>query len=872
MSWLKKLKIWISKRKPSQVAALISSVLLGILLLVVLFLFLFSGGKTRQQVKNRATESNIGSPESTLRENRVASRTRPISYSRIKRKGNESDDGNTDEEISSDSEDSPRKQKQGGVIERKVPVRRKQGTNQNPPLQEPPKPEPEKQPETCEEWKAKFESLLASDVDASKGSLELDEALNKISEVCKEPLKDLVDYSRTAYEAKRDSCLSAIIAGEKDLKLLEKMLKGVQAVDPSYKDTPLALQFVQKFVPAFFEPFTKLETDALPDSEFATLAKESNKAFASAQIFAPYVPRDAPKDLADKCKHESFKHIKLTSYLVDVIQKAINASLENKAKKYIRILRVLKPKSRFAFPGLETLYEFRRALGPPLRSYLKIQTSKEKPVNIEELKSMATTGLQALFAQFQNKENGLEKDYPSWYVCQSNLYLLSALIWIRYHPQEGTNSFNAWMNTGFKTVGCPEFIKWIEDDFARNPVAPDVHGIPSFIFSMHTSISSSLLGSDPATSHLGFIQSRIMVLVSIVFQHSQPESVLRKTLLKYLKSQTVEDAKEFLNAVLSHADAQMLKKFDEVFLAGIIKVYDSKFSLSFAMMHLLYKQHEYSKDGFSPFEVKLKDLDQSESLENAFQLWTKYASEDEKGGLESLKRISKLHYIKQQIELIEREFRNTTESGKPTKLAVDYTSGSKSGLLLAFRAYIGARKFIETVNAADLQKEAATEFGFASFPPDRSSLTLETFQKNAKLHLRLLCYVRYQSYLNEWKSFDDVLGCMREGWAAYNEGKSKKDVISYLNTIRKQCIPGGVCVFDQASKKISCTAEKYNAILQSLAKLDKASARYCQDLLFDWNHFNDHEKFSELLSKEWSLINSTSEENLFVHGDEFDKL
>ena len=454
------------REKTAQVVGVVSA---GVLLIVLLILFIVLWPlKNKDKALATKTKADLAENTDFTQQGDVAKTPqRPLSSSNTTGVTEKEDK----DKVSSSSAVNTKEQK-GGLTGKSVPVQN-QETNKNPPLQEPPKAEPEKQPETCEEWKAKFESLLLnfdSDVDASKGRSELDAALNKISEVCKEPLKDLVDYSRAVYEAKRDTCLGAIIASEKDMKLLEKMLMGVQVVDSSYKDTPLALQFVQQFVPAFVDPFTKLETDALPNPEFNNLAKEANKAFPIARIFAPLVPSKAPKDLADKCKHEAFRHPNLVAYLEDIIPKYIenanDAVSEALTLKYITILRALKPKSIYSFQGKDSFNEIKDSLQHPIRSFLETTDAiaSEEFLKIEDIKDLTGDKLKEL--KIMKSTTAHMPDTIEHYICCSNHFLHRALLVDRSVWDEGI--FKAWMNTGFNTLACPEFINWVEHDIERN--------------------------------------------------------------------------------------------------------------------------------------------------------------------------------------------------------------------------------------------------------------------------------------------------------------------------------------------------------------------------------------------------------------------
>ena len=708
-------------------------------------------------------------------------------------------------------------------------------------------------------------ATIGIDVDVSKDRLELDAALNKISEVCKEPLKDLVDYSRTVYEARRDACLGAKIASEKDLKVLEKMLKSVQVVDPSYKDTPLALQFVQKFVPAFVDPFKKLETDALPNTEFVNLAKEASKAFPVARIFAPLIPSKAPKDLNDMCKHEAFKHPNLIAFFEDIIPKHIenakDALSEASVLKCIAILRVLKPKSVYSFQGKDSFDEIKNSLQQPYRSYFEITGVKtsEEFLKIGDVKNLTRAELEELKVRKNTTDPPFEMGTIEFDICVSNISLRHALLVDRAVWDEGI--FKAWMDTGFNAVACPEFISWLEHDIERNGLkSPSGESmfmrrvLHSYLF--HKNLALTTLGSEEDAWEANF-QRNMMNLISKGVWLTDPGSELRTRLFNYGRTGKVEDAKLLIKS-LDPSKSENFQNFDNIFQnMKYLRLLNSEVKFSSHLLHLLYNREKIHYENICQnyaFENGL--LESLETLEEVFGKWTECANKDEVRSLRIFKQLSKEHLIDYRISIIEKEFSNFKDGKKQEKVKLKYAKGGSLGMFMALRAYIGMRKFKDNLDVADLETRSKAEFGFASMPQNESCLNVHTYKKNPKLHKDLSNYFLVLKYEKEWKRWDDIFDSMDERLKADDDISDKINVLRHIGWILEQCTEEGHCKIDFQSKKISCTA-----VSQLLSKIDE-QAKYFQYMMEEGMKLDSLAKFVDFVKMEMDLYKSKLKESL----------
>ena len=233
------------------------------------------------------------------------------------------------------------------------------------------------------DWKADFETALYKFIrDGHAAEIpSLTEALNIMLEESREFPQSLSEYLKKNYETKRDTALGAKVAGEKDLNDLRLLLQSLKIVYPSYTDELLEVQFARKFVPPFLEPFQKLESKVV-GPEDAEVAMEAKRAFPLAQIFSNLLLHTtASMEVRDKLSHDSFKSKSMIAILENLIPKLVeeakDVSTKATALNYIQILRLLNPKSRYAFEGIEALDEIRQTMHrPSVLSYFVLEATQ----------------------------------------------------------------------------------------------------------------------------------------------------------------------------------------------------------------------------------------------------------------------------------------------------------------------------------------------------------------------------------------------------------------------------------------------------------------------------------------------------------------
>ena len=179
---------------------------------------------------------------------------------------------------------------------------------------------------------------------------------------------------------------------------------------------------------------------------------------------------------------------------------------------------------------------------------------------------------------------------------------------------------------------------------------------------------------------------------------------------------------------------------------------------------------------------------------------------------------------------------------------------------MALRAYIGMRKYKNSVDVADLENQIKANFGFASIPQDSSCLTVHTFKKNPKLHRQLSNYFLVLKYEKEWKSWKDIFDSMDESLRTNSVIKSKMSVLDQLETVLEECKNDGDCKIDLRRKKISCTAKSRR--LEWIDEYEGEQAQYFQYMMEEGMKLGSLAKFIDLVEMETALYKSRMKESL----------
>ena len=818
----------------------------GIIIVVVAFIIFRFVPRTRKDriTVSRSRENLSSEPVNKNVANQVPAGNRKLST--IKESSEETEEEDSTASTTNTTTEAVKNQKNSKSSDELKETQKKDESCQlpSPPISE----EVKKPPVSCDEWKVKIETLL-SKLDRNTDASEVNEAtstLDKMFEVCSLPKEPLKDYLRKSYESKRDVCLGAKVAGENNLKELKRMLEGLQVVDSSYKDDSLELRFVEKFVNSFIEPFKELETrSSLEDTKFATLVTQANKAFPLARIFASFVPLSAPQELQKDCKHASFSHKNLSSFLEHIIPKLIedvkDAESEVTVRNYIRILCLLKPKSSFAFEDEKSLDAYRKTITNTLASYFELPPP-QKPLleylDFEKVKNMPVSDLQNLITQTTmalSKYNEYSLEYS---VCKHNIAMLEAICVniSNWDP----NIFNAWKNTGFKTTSCPEFVNWVEQITKRSGDKLFQH-----VIDMHKFKSKDFCEDEA-------LQALIASAAWHITKYPVPGE-FRQKMLTFLKSEEPSDAKILFDS--GEVKPMLRQYFDSM----TSKFMDSKIKFSCNIIYFMSQLGYVSESptNITNFSVKLNAISEDDKPEDAFALWTACVSAHGEEQCWNELELAEQHHINtQRIEDIELKYKSFIENGKPGNLKYDYMeyADGKFGLLMAFHTYVDMRKYFDKVNEAK-----------ASFTFDPNMLSFNTNQMNIKLHDRLCEYSKGK----EWKSLKGIMYSLKENLKSIRSSNDKLGVLYDLTCILEVCKPNNYCKMDRVGKKISCSDYYSSARLKNLAKLTGKMATYCQNKLDEAFQATDLDIYVEKLNSEADLIRSNKDILLFPVIDDY---
>lgn len=234
--------------------------------------------------------------------------------------------------------------------------------------------------------------------DFAKDALET--ALMKSSDVetiekCLQHIKEACQDSSFAcvlelFKFKKSTALSYKHSTERDLQNLLIMQRNLQTLDKAYKvEKPLEEEFCEAFGSKFTLPYSLIEAD--PSVAGAKgKAKEAAEAFPLARMFC--------KNLPTMKHHPSYDYSTLVFFLIDRIKKVSEPS---QVMHNVRILRLLRPTSKWAFPGCVELSDLQTKVAatkaseakgniPPIKYYESILSINDlnTDYNTEQLSLM----------------------------------------------------------------------------------------------------------------------------------------------------------------------------------------------------------------------------------------------------------------------------------------------------------------------------------------------------------------------------------------------------------------------------------------------------------------------------------------------------
>lgn len=375
--------------------------------------------------------------------------------------------------------------------------------------------------------------------------------------------------------------------------------------------------------------------------------------------------------------------------------------------------------------GKESLNELvEKSQLPPISSYLDVAKPVGKFLSIEDVKDLPEADLMKRKAKFEKEMKGSRKNSVDWYTNAANILLLATLSLQEWEPNVAV--FKAWKNTGFKTVGCPEFATWLENSTSK---PSNRANILTDLIGMYHDKSCALLGVDAEASQNNAIQDYMARLAYDAFGYAQSGSVYSQRLLQFLKTGLLADAKKFMESLAESSDkaaGNHLSALNSPFSLFVVKgpIY-SEAGFASNLIRLSAALHSATKNLSAAQVDAVKPFEECGTPQEAFQLWTTHG----KARTTALNSMTKKYYIEYLIEVLQQEYDSFKETGKYEKVKFDY-SKSKYGRLMAIRAYISMRELLASVDISDLTQRGKKYFGFEELPSDRSVLNVDTFLKN----------------------------------------------------------------------------------------------------------------------------------------------
>ena len=479
---------------------------------------------------------------------------------------------------------------------------------------------------------------------------------------------------------------------------------------------------------------------------------------------------------------------------------------------------------------------------PPISSYFDLPAPKQpttKQVQFEDVKDFDAPKLQNLHSELGKELKSYAERTNASYVCQANMQLISALL--ADSTSWDAPIYNAWKDTGFKVVGCPEFVCWVEHDLVRN------RDDPSKAIAFSESLKDMYVNRQLAFDRLEYgehvMEWQMMNLVVKGARLTIIGSDTRKSLLKFASTGKMEDAKTFFS-FLGNPLAQPFRIFNDLFAKPLSLSKTSETGFALTWLYIKYnhaKIHNDNAQGYMEFDNDLLKDDQS--LEEVYKKWNEFVEKKGKDScMKALKELTKEHLVSQRLDNVEQEHKNFRENEEWEKVKLDVTKG-KFGLFMAFRAYVEFRNYWDNLKISDLKKIAWSLFRVRPLP-SLSEFAKLPHDDPFTRHLTFTLYYSALRYEETWKSWSGILESM--------QAEAKEDILSWsklsaINTMKnllEVCKPGGRCKIDFPSKKFLCSHDGTNEISYNyITKCeDKEEARKFKALLHEVMQCNSVEK------------------------------
>ena len=498
----------------------------------------------------------------------------------------------------------------------------------------------------------------------------------------------------------------------------------------------------------------------------------------------------------------------------------------------------------------------------PIDSFFDFPAPKQpttKLIKIEDIRDWDKAKLTILHDRLTKEKNSYGADTIAERVCQANIRLVIICAYDR--SAWDAKIFNAWMDTGFRTVGCVEFIAWVEHDRQRNRNNPSpaeiLLGMIRQLHNNEQSVNDRTVAADTGDKS---IQALMIELVWEGARLTEPGTELRKSLIKFAFTGKVEDAKAFFTSMGPSTDLTFAL-FEDVM--SKLKYAPMKSEVGFALnlLIVMHKREMIHNENILNTDVLITA---NQGPTEAYEEWTKSVKiVGEQPCLKKLQQLTQELLLNQSCENIEQAFTTFRDSGKCEKVDMDFTKG-KLGKIMAFRAYIGLRKYLTKAKVADYERLAKEEYGFVSLPTDRSYLGVDTYKKRYALHQELANHCRALLCEKKWKNWDDILESISADVKEETIAKMRENAVKQMLNILGECKPGGKCKIDVQSGKISCTSDTMNeALAHAFANMKKEEAAFYEKLLHEATQLKDTAKVLEYLENELNVVESSREDPFF---------
>ena len=506
--------------------------------------------------------------------------------------------------------------------------------------------------------------------------------------------------------------------------------------------------------------------------------------------------------------------------------------------------------------GTDSLDDDKTIQFPPIDSYFDFPAPRQattKLLRIEDVKDFDAAKLQNLQIELSEESKSYAPLTGALYTCQANIYFISGLL--ADSTSWDAQIYNAWKGTGFKVVGCPEFITWAQHDLERNRDDPSrARTLSEMLKTMYFKKQKAIDRSDSG-EHV--IEWHMM---NLVLKGARLAGPAQSCLFRFASTGTVDDAKAFITSI-GAPPADPFNKFKNLLLNPPNVAMNSEPGFALKWLYLMYNYKRFAATVFKNISKSNNSLlKNNQSLDEEYKNWIDRVEKDGEGScLEVLNQLTNMHLLDQRLEDFEQEHKYFQDTGRCEKVELDFTKGI-FGVFVAFRAYVGLRKYLDNVNVADLENNARLEFGFASLPLDRSCLSIDTFMKNTTLHKQLSTYFRARVLEVEWKTWNDIFDSIRADVKRDSLVVMQRNALKQMMNILGECKPGGRCKIDVQSRKISCTLDTLNETLaQYNASCKTEEATFFQALLHEAMQCNDLEEFMDHLKDEETILNSNVE-------------